>query len=40
MKQRVGIVFVLAASTVDSVFAGEEFAGTMWFYSGDPRGAA
>ena len=38
MKQRVGIVFLLAVSTVGTVFAGEEFADTTWFYSGDPQG--
>ncbi len=38
MKQRIGMVCLLAVSTVGSVFAGEEFADTTWFYSGDPQG--
>jgi len=38
MKRRVGIVFLLAVSIAGTVFAGEKFAETTWYCSGNPKG--
>jgi hypothetical protein len=38
MKTVVGVVFLLVAMPLGEVLAGEQFAGTTWYYSGNPKG--
>ena len=38
MRQRAVTLFLLAVSAAGTVLAAEEFAGTTWYHSGDPKG--